>query len=71
LRNPAPTLGILPRAVAAVLAALPLMALPSCAATTTETRGALNYAEDAKKAYDKAMIALEEHDWELARQQFK
>jgi outer membrane protein assembly factor BamD len=45
--------------------------LGACGAATTETRGALNYSEDAKRAYDKAMVAFDEHDWEKARMLFK
>lgn len=36
-----------------------------------ESRGALHYAEDAKRAYDKAMESFDAHDWEDARALFK
>ncbi len=42
-----------------------------CGGGATESRGALHYAEDAKRAYDKAMVAFDEHDWEEARRLFK
>ena len=40
-------------------------------AARLESRGALHYAEDAKRAYDKAMVAFDEHDWEEAKALFK
>jgi outer membrane protein assembly factor BamD len=52
-----------------ILAAL--AGLPACGGGATESRGALHYAEDAKRAYDKAMVAFEEHDWEEAKALFK
>jgi outer membrane protein assembly factor BamD len=45
--------------------------LPACGGGSAESRGALHYAEDAKRAYDKAMVAFEEHDWEEAKSLFK
>lgn len=51
--------------------ALSLGALAACGGGTAETRGALNYSEDAKRAYDKGMAAFDEHDWEAARVLFK
>jgi len=42
-----------------------------CGGGETESRGALHYTEDAKRAYDKAMIAFQEHDWEEAKTLFK
>jgi outer membrane protein assembly factor BamD len=42
-----------------------------CGGGTTESRGALHYTEDAKRAYDKAMVAFEDHDWDTARTLFK
>jgi outer membrane protein assembly factor BamD len=46
-------------------------ALGACGGGSTESRGALNYSEDAKHAYEKAMEAYNEHDWERARLLFK
>jgi outer membrane protein assembly factor BamD len=48
-----------------------LAGLPACGGGAAESRGALHYTEDAKRAYDKAMIAYEEHDWEEAKALFK
>ncbi|HMJ56305.1 MAG TPA: outer membrane protein assembly factor BamD [Polyangiaceae bacterium] len=60
------------RAVVAALMSLPAFgALGACGSAAPESRGALNYSEDAKRAYDKAMVAFEEHDWEKARALFK
>jgi len=42
-----------------------------CGGGAAEGRGALHYAEDAKHAYEKAMVAFEDHDWEEARRLFK
>jgi len=42
-----------------------------CGGSKPESRGALNYAEDAKRAYDKAMVAFEGRDWEDAKALFK
>ncbi len=50
---------------------LSLGALAACGGGTAESRGALNYSEDAKRAYDKAMEAFDERDWEKARVYFK
>jgi outer membrane protein assembly factor BamD len=56
------------RVIAAALLAVPAFgALAACGGGAAESRGALNYSEDAKRAYDKAMVAFEEHDWEKAR----
>lgn len=41
-------------------------ALPACAARNASSGGALQYAEDAKKAYDAAMVPFRDHDWEEA-----
>jgi outer membrane protein assembly factor BamD len=55
-----------------VLALLALTAPVGCGASNVESGGgALRYAEDAKKAYDKAMVAFDDHDWEKARSEFK
>jgi len=48
-----------------------LTGLAACGGSSVESRGALHYAEDAKRAYDKAMVAFEEHDWEEAKALFK
>src|SRR6476620_870455 len=45
--------------------------LAACGGSAPEPRGALHYAEDAKRAYDKAMVAFNAHDWEDARALFK
>jgi outer membrane protein assembly factor BamD len=45
--------------------------LASCAATSTESHGALSYTDDAKKAYDKAMESFDAHEWEEAKTLFK
>ena len=37
-------------------------ATQGCGGGATESRGALHYTEDAKRAYDKAMVAFQEHD---------
>ena len=72
LRKPGSTLarsiGVL---VAALLALCAFGALAACGGTAPESRGALNYSEDAKRAYEKAMVAYDEHDWEKARGLFK
>lgn len=54
-----------------LLALTTLMGVVGCGGGTTESRGALHYAEDAKRAYDKALVAFEEHDWEEAKRLFK
>ncbi|MET0595010.1 MAG: outer membrane protein assembly factor BamD [Polyangiaceae bacterium] len=43
----------------------------ACGGGVAESRGALNYSEDAKLAYEKAMAAFNERDWEKARVLFK
>jgi len=49
-----------------------LIALSGCGSSKVESgRGALYYAEDAKKAYEKAMVAFKDHDWEKATAGFK
>jgi len=48
-----------------------LAGLAACGGPPPESGGALHYTEDAKRAYDKAMVAFEEHDWEEARALFK
>lgn len=57
--------------VAALLAIHVVGALAACGGGAAESRGALNYSEDAKRAYDKALAAFDEHDWEKARVLFK
>jgi outer membrane protein assembly factor BamD len=57
--------------VLALVSVLVFGALGACGGAATETRGALNYSEDAKRAYDKAMVAFDERDWEKARTLFK
>jgi outer membrane protein assembly factor BamD len=42
-----------------------------CGGSAVESRGALHYAEDAKRAYDKAMESFDAHEWEDARALFK
>ncbi|HKQ69828.1 MAG TPA: outer membrane protein assembly factor BamD [Polyangiaceae bacterium] len=42
-----------------------------CGGGAGESRGALHYTEDAKRAYDKAMVAFQDHDWEEAKALFK
>jgi len=56
---------------AVLLSLLAFGALGACGGGATESRGALNYSEDAKRAYDKAMVSFDEHDWEKARALFK
>jgi outer membrane protein assembly factor BamD len=57
------------------LFALPVivaLALGGCGGSNVEKGGgALRYSEDAKKAYEKAMVAFEDHDWEKAKAEFK
>jgi outer membrane protein assembly factor BamD len=56
----------------ALAALAPLASLPGCGASNVESGGgALRYSEDAKKAYEKAMVAFDDHDWEKAREEFK
>ena len=55
----------------ALLSTLAFGALGACGGAATDSRGALNYSEDAKRAYDKAMVAFDEHDWDKARVLFK
>jgi outer membrane protein assembly factor BamD len=55
----------------ALLAMCAVGALAACGGSAPESRGALNYSEDAKRAYEKAMVAFDEHDWEKARALFK
>jgi outer membrane protein assembly factor BamD len=47
--------------------------LAGCGASNVERGGggALRYSEDAKKAYQKAMVAFDEHDWEKAKTELK
>jgi outer membrane protein assembly factor BamD len=72
LRNPALALARpLHAVVLALVSTLALGALGACGGGATESRGALNYSEDAKRAYDKAKAAFDEHDWEKARALFK
>jgi len=44
-----------------------------CGGTTSEpkTGGAFRYAEDARRAYDEAMAAFEDKNWELAKELFR
>ncbi len=54
------------------LSAAPLVALSSgCGGAGAESPRALHYSEDAKRAYDKAMLAFHNHDWEDAKVLFK
>ena len=64
------TLRLLLRLAAALFLSAALVPV-GCGGGATENRGALHYTEDAKRAYDKAMIAFEEHDWEEAKTLFK
>src|SRR5258706_5340890 len=67
----------LPRVPLAPIARVCLVGLAAsgaasgCGGGAVESRGALHYTEDAKRAYDKAMLAFEEHDWEEAKRLFK
>jgi outer membrane protein assembly factor BamD len=61
---------VLPRRLPLLLA-LALALVAGCGASNAESGGALRYSEDAKKAYQKAMVAFEEHDWEKAKVEFK
>jgi outer membrane protein assembly factor BamD len=72
LRKPASRLDFPAHVFAAALLSLPALgALAACGASAPESRGALNYSEDAKRAYEKAMVVFDEHDWERARALFK
>lgn len=72
LRKPASDLTHPTRVLVAALLSLPAVgALAACGGGAAESRGALNYSEDAKRAYDKAMVAFDEHDWDKARALFK
>ncbi|HEX9297482.1 MAG TPA: outer membrane protein assembly factor BamD [Polyangiaceae bacterium] len=62
---------ILARAFGVLLFWSWLTGLAACGGAATPTGSALNYTEEAKRAYDKAMLAFEEHDWEEARTLFK
>jgi outer membrane protein assembly factor BamD len=53
--------------VLALASAFALGALGACGGAPSESRGPLNYSEDAKQAYDKAMVSFDEKDWEKAR----
>lgn len=54
--------------LAACFGLLPL----ACSSTPApKAGGALQYAEDAKKAYDEAMVAFEDKNWELAKELFR
>ena len=48
-----------------------LGALTACGASSAPARGALHYTEDAQRAYEKAMVAFNDHDWEEAKLLFK
>jgi outer membrane protein assembly factor BamD len=72
LRKAASALARPARVLVAALVFIPALgALAACGGGAPESRGALNYSEDAKRAYDKAMAAFDEHDWEKARVLFK
>lgn len=45
----------------------------ACGGTASEPRtgGSFQYAEDAKRAYDEAMAAFEDKNWELAKELFR
>jgi outer membrane protein assembly factor BamD len=60
-----------PAAVICLLCFAALAAASGCGRSSTQSRGALHYTEDAKRAYDKAMLAFQERDWEDARKLFK
>lgn len=57
---------VLPFALA-VVATAPL----ACGGPPAQTGGALHYTEDAKRAYDEAMAAFDDKDWETAKALFK
>jgi outer membrane protein assembly factor BamD len=59
------------RAAVGVLCSIALAQTLGCGGGGAESRGALHYTEDAKRAYDKAMVAFEEHDWEEAKRLFQ
>lgn len=42
-----------------------------CGAPAAQTGGALHYTEDAKRAYDEAMVAFDDKDWDTAKALFK
>ena len=54
-----------PLLVAAALLSAPLVA--GCGAAATAPQSALQYSENAKRAYAKALEAFLDHDWEEAR----
>jgi outer membrane protein assembly factor BamD len=58
-------------AVIGLLCLAGLGAASGCGGGAAESRGALHYTEDAKRAYDRAMVAFQEHDWEEAKKLFK
>jgi outer membrane protein assembly factor BamD len=60
-----------PAAAICLLCLACLGAAAGCGGGAAESRGALHYTEDAKRAYDKAMVAFQEHDWEDAKKLFK
>jgi outer membrane protein assembly factor BamD len=60
-----------PAAAIGLLCLAVLGGAAGCGGGAAESRGALHYTEDAKKAYDKAMVAFQEHDWEDAKKLFK
>jgi outer membrane protein assembly factor BamD len=48
------------------------LTLAGCGASNVESGGgSLRYSEDAKKAYEKAMVAFNDHDWEKASAELK
>jgi outer membrane protein assembly factor BamD len=63
----------LPVVASLLLAAVAAGALGACGSDNPKyvARSALDYSGDAKRAYDKAMVAFDEHDWEEARALFK
>ncbi len=58
-----------PRFVVAA-ASLCLATLPGCAGEQKVASSPLHYSENAKRAYDEALVAYFDRDWELANQLF-
>lgn len=59
------------RIAAATFLGLGLALLPACSVTTAGATRTLTYTDDAKKAYDEALTAFHDKDWESARPLFE